>query len=187
MTSSPARRTLCPQAPSPPQYNKPSLKQVPPQSGIVTTSDQSLAGVKTFTSGALIKGGDGSAVPAGYVGEVVPLVPGSAVIGTAGAFTTIFTFTLNKGVYIVWGQVTLAAATTVVWNTNPYIAVNITTVEGTEQGAAYAQHGLASAVARTVNTNRPFFINTDNTTVYVQGSRDIVNDNWSKLEFWGQF
>ena len=74
--------------------------------GLVTAGTQTIAGAKTFSGAITPTGGivgktDGVAVAAGYVGERFSATTGNNYPTSANTPTTLASFTLNKGKYLV--------------------------------------------------------------------------------------
>ena len=96
----------------------------PASAGLVaTTGTQTIAGNKTFSTGAIIQGvKDGSSAASGYVGEIVSAL-GSGVSVTSGVTQTVATLSLPAGDWNITGTVYCNSA-----NLNSFICgINVTT------------------------------------------------------------
>ena len=91
--------------------------------GVYTTGTQTIAGNKTFSTGAIIQGvTDGSSAASGYVGEIVSAL-GSSVSVTSGVTQTVATLSLPAGDWNITGTVYCNSA-----NLNSFICgINVTT------------------------------------------------------------
>ena len=104
----------------------------------ITTDQSSIAGNKTFTTGAVIKGvTDGSSAAAGYVGELIS-ASASNVSSPNNVATNIASITLTAGDWDLWGSTDC--------NNNPNIIAylsSISTVSGVIQssGGIYLNGG----------------------------------------------
>ena len=121
----------------------------------------------------LLSGGQGTAVPAGYVGEYKALTLASPlpIIGNVGQ-NVISTFTLNKGTWLVWGRVTFSFSAISFSGTfnvlNISLSTTSTTLDGDSQIQPYLGGNMTLGTGYSVQTNPTVLnITSDSTPVYL--------------------
>lgn len=154
------------------------------QKGLVNTTTQTFAGKKTFDGGAAIKGDtSGSAIAAGYVGEIKTAVKttgdvtGPASAGTWVDITT--TVSIDKGIYLAMYYVTLSSLTSLgaVVAAEIYDATNSTPVGNSRQSIQLAAGPLDGLISVFV----PINVTTDGTLFKLRAS---ANQAYSTSPIW---
>jgi hypothetical protein len=119
---------------------------------------------------------DGTTVAAGYVGERVAFDFLSPAIGTATTAINIYSKTLQAGVWLVFGGVSLFAGTTAIAGTDNYLLMSIGTTSATLNTAnrsAFSGPPTGVSAERTAKITSAININSA-TTVYIVGSHNLT-------------
>lgn len=117
--------------------------------------------------------GDGTAVPAGYIGQIIQVSPASNVTpGASGATITLCQITLTPGVWQVHGKASwLSAATPPTGFTALYGGLGIGTPSNWDTKYNFSMYPVQFGSAQTAGVAQPAVLNiTSNTIVYLQGS-----------------
>lgn len=117
--------------------------------------------------------GDGTAVPAGYIGQIIQVSPASNVTpGAAGATITLCQITLTPGVWQVHGKASwLSAATPPTGFTALYGGLGIGTTSNWDAKYNFSMYPVQFGSAQTAGVAQPAFLNiTSNTTIYLLAS-----------------
>lgn len=117
----------------------------------------------------------GTAVPAGYVGQVVTATL-SFPAPVASTAKTAATLSLNKGVYMVYAQLALMLGSGYVMGTDNYFSCSISLTNDTTENpsATYSSAGPVINSGRTASITRVVVITTDSTPVYLVSNNGLT-------------
>ena len=133
------------------------------------------------TVNTLLSGGQGTAVPTGYVGEYKTLTLASPVSITANTLQNVIsTFTLDKGTWLIWGRVTFSFSAISFSGTFNVLNICVSTtsaaIDGDSQIQTYLGGNMTSGTGYSVTTS-PTVLNiaSNATPVYLVGQPIVAS------------